>query len=287
MGTPYDYCREVVRKRDYEHYLCTLLLPPPQRGPVFALRALNVETASVRDHVSEAQIGEGKFVFWSDIIKRAYLRESRVPLEHPLALALTLSIRECHLSQSWLLRLVSARLRELTAGSFRELSSLEEYSEDTHGSLLFLTLETAGIKSLEADHAASHLAKAAGIVTCLRAVAPLAGRSGRVSLPLSVLGEHRVSQQDVLRRSNLSGLREVAVDMGSVAKLHLEKGLSLASEHTRTNPLLRRVFLCSVVYHRFLCRLEKCGFNLFDSRLQARDGMLLFGLITRLLRRKL
>ena len=287
MSSPYDYCMQVVRKRDYEHYLCTLLLPQPQRRSVFALRALNVETACVRDNVSEPQIGEGKLRFWSDTIKRAYSRDSRIPLEHPLALALTLTIRECHLSQSWLLRLVSARQRELTAGSFRELSSLEEYSEETHGSLLFLALETAGIKSLEVDHAASHLAKAAGIVTCLRAVAPLAGRNRRVSLPLSVLSEHRLSQQDVLRRSNLSSIREAAVDMGSIAKLHLEKGLSIASEHTRTSPLLRRVFLCSAVYHRFLRRLEKCGFNLFDNRLQARDGMLLFGLIGRLMRRRL
>ena len=286
MSSPYDYCMEVVRKRDHEHYLCTLLLPPPQRGAVFALRALNVETASVRDHVSETRMGEGKLIFWSDVIKRAYSRESRVPLEHPLALALTLSIRECHLSQSWLLRLVAARLKELTAGSFRELASLEEYSEETHGSLLFLTLETVGIRSLEVDHAASHLAKAAGIITCLRAVAPLAGRS-RVNLPLSVLSEHGVSQQDVLRRSNPSGLREVAVDMGSVAKIHLVRGVRLASEHTGTYPLLRRVFLCSAVYDSFLGRLEKCGFNLFDSRLQARDGMLVFRLIARLVRRKL
>ena len=287
MSSPFDYCMEVVRKRDHEHYLCTLLLPSPQRSAVFALRALNVETASIRDSVTETQIGEGKLRFWYDVIKRAYTPENRVLAEHPLALALTLSIREYHLSQSWLLKLINARIRELTAGSFKELSSLEEYSEETQGSLLFLSLETAGIKSLEIDHAASHIAKAAGIVTCLRAVAPLAGRSRRVCLPLSLLNEYKVSQQDVLKRSNLSNLREVTVDMGSIAKLHLDKGLSLVSKHTQTYPLLNRVFLCSVVYGSFLNRLEKCQFNLFDNRLQSRDGMLVFRLITKLMRRRL
>ncbi|KAI6652748.1 NADH dehydrogenase (ubiquinone) complex I, assembly factor 6 [Oopsacas minuta] len=287
MSSPYDYCLEVVRKRDYEHYLCTLLLPSPQRSAVFALRALNVETASVRDHITQTQIGERKLGFWYDIIRRAYTTDNRILLEHPLALALTLSIREYNLSQSWLLRLINARMRELTIGSFKEMSCLEEYSEDTHGSILFLTLETAGIKSIEIDHAASHLAKAAGIVTCLRAVAPLAGRRGRVGIPISLLNEYKVSQQDVLRRSNLSGLREVAIVMGSIAKLHLEKGISLVSNQTQKYPLIKRVFLCSVVYNSFLNRLERSNFNLFDNRLQSRDGMLLFRFIIKLIKKKL
>ena len=288
MSSPLDYCMAVVRKRDYEHYLCTLYLPSPMRERVFALRALNVETASVREHVIELHLGEGKLRFWSEVIKSAYQKESRAPLEHPLALTLTLAIRECQLSQSWLQRLVAARLRELTpSGRYPELSDLEAYGEETHGSLLFLTLEAGGIRNLDLDHAASHIAKAAGIATCLRAVAPLASRRHRVDLPLSLLSGHRVSQQDVLKRVDSPGLREVALDLSSVAKSHLDRGLSIASQHTHTHPLLRRIFLCAVVYDRFLKKLQKCGFNLFDSRLQSRDGMLPLQLFIKLLRRKI
>ena len=35
------------RKHDYDHYLCTLLLPKPSQPAVFALRAYNVEVALV------------------------------------------------------------------------------------------------------------------------------------------------------------------------------------------------------------------------------------------------
>ena len=35
------------RKQDYDHYLCTLLLPKPAQPAVFALRAYNVEVALV------------------------------------------------------------------------------------------------------------------------------------------------------------------------------------------------------------------------------------------------
>ena len=37
----------VPRKRDYEHYLCTLLLPRRAQPAVFALRAFNAEIAQV------------------------------------------------------------------------------------------------------------------------------------------------------------------------------------------------------------------------------------------------
>ena len=62
-----DYCVDIVRymivyskitvthaynlpcrKHDYEHYLCTLLIPRGARNAVFALRAFNVETSQVR-----------------------------------------------------------------------------------------------------------------------------------------------------------------------------------------------------------------------------------------------
>ncbi|PNJ44393.1 NDUFAF6 isoform 12, partial [Pongo abelii] len=39
------YCLELLRKRDYEGYLCSLLLPAESRSSVFALRAFNVELA--------------------------------------------------------------------------------------------------------------------------------------------------------------------------------------------------------------------------------------------------
>ncbi|KAK7796268.1 hypothetical protein U0070_027634 [Myodes glareolus] len=39
------YCLELLRKRDYESYLCSLLFPAGCRSSVSALRAFNVELA--------------------------------------------------------------------------------------------------------------------------------------------------------------------------------------------------------------------------------------------------
>lgn len=48
------------------------------------------------------------------------------------------------------------------------LADLEEYGEMTQSSLLYLTLETLDVRSVEADHVASHIGKALAIATLLR-----------------------------------------------------------------------------------------------------------------------
>ena len=47
------YCVDLIQKRDYEHFLATLLLPKEIRPAAIALRAFNVEVASVRDSVTD------------------------------------------------------------------------------------------------------------------------------------------------------------------------------------------------------------------------------------------
>ena len=50
-------CLELVRKRDNEHFLTTLLLPKSIQVLAMTVRALNVEVTSVRDAVRDANTG--------------------------------------------------------------------------------------------------------------------------------------------------------------------------------------------------------------------------------------
>lgn len=60
------------RKHDYDHYLCTLLLPKAAQSAVFALRAFNVEVAMIQDVVSEREVGLMRLQFWKDTLDRVY-----------------------------------------------------------------------------------------------------------------------------------------------------------------------------------------------------------------------
>lgn len=64
----HKYCLNTVRNNDYEHYLIGLLLPKPQRSAYFALRALNVEVAQIKDHVrGNIAASRLRFQYWRNI----------------------------------------------------------------------------------------------------------------------------------------------------------------------------------------------------------------------------
>jgi len=70
---------------DNENYLCTLLLPEKLRTAAIAIRAFNVEVASVQDQVSKPQLGVMRMKFWEDSLDKIYA--GKVP-NNPVAVEL-------------------------------------------------------------------------------------------------------------------------------------------------------------------------------------------------------
>ena len=63
-----SHCMDLVKRRDYEHYLTSLLLPDKVRQMSFALRALSIEISSIKDNVTDMNIGKMRVQFWKDAI---------------------------------------------------------------------------------------------------------------------------------------------------------------------------------------------------------------------------
>lgn len=84
---PAGYCRDLVRRQDYESYLVSQFYPKHLQGGYFALKAFSVrrvafvsyslltesliqiELATVQDHVTNQMIGKMRMQFWRDAIK--------------------------------------------------------------------------------------------------------------------------------------------------------------------------------------------------------------------------
>lgn len=95
------HCMRLVKSRDHERYLATLLLPQPVRQSAFALRAFNSEISHVQDSVSEKTIGMMRMQFWKDSVKAMYNTsdsKKSVP-EHPVAQELYAAIQKHSLSK--------------------------------------------------------------------------------------------------------------------------------------------------------------------------------------------
>ncbi|KAM9050853.1 NADH dehydrogenase (ubiquinone) complex I, assembly factor 6 isoform 2-T2 [Megaptera novaeangliae] len=242
------YCLELLRKRDYEGYLCSLLLPAESRSSAFALRAFNVELAQVKDSVSEKTIGLMRMQFWKKTVDDVYCDS---PPHQPVAIEL------------W-------KEKNLDDKAYRNIQELENYAENTQSSLLYLTLEILGIKDLHADHAASHIGKAQGIVTCLRAT-PYHGSRRRVFLPMDICMLHGVSQEDFLRKSQDKNVRDVVYDMASQAHLHLKHARSF---HKSVPVKAFPAFLQTVAVEDYLKKIQQVDFDIFHPSLQQKNTLL-------------
>ncbi|KAJ7952464.1 NADH dehydrogenase (Ubiquinone) complex I, assembly factor 6 [Quillaja saponaria] len=139
------------------------------RKAAFALRAFNVETARAMDVASDPRIGI-------------------------MRLALTPGVTENKISKSCLRQSVEARIndarREVTDIP-ESIEDLEKYAEGSISTILYMTLQAGGIRSTAANHAASHIGKASGLLLLLESLPYHASRNRHFSyIPAKVASKH-------------------------------------------------------------------------------------------------
>ncbi|XP_028985087.1 NADH dehydrogenase (ubiquinone) complex I, assembly factor 6 isoform X1 [Betta splendens] len=261
------FCLDLVRSRDYDGFVCSLLLPENARRSSLALRAFNVELAQVKDSVSQKTIGLMRMQFWKSAIEEIYRDE---PPNQPVSAELWRAVRKHYLTKRWLLRIIAEREKDLEDRAFRNLQELEMYSENTQSSLIYLLLACLGIKNVHADHVASHIGKAQGIVTCLRAT-PYNSRRRKVYLPMDVCMLHGASQEDFIRGSREQNVRDVVYDIASQAHVHLQHARSFSKS---VPAAAAPAFLQTVVLEDYLQRVRRVDFDVFHQSLQTRNPLL-------------
>ncbi|KAJ8767598.1 hypothetical protein K2173_018156 [Erythroxylum novogranatense] len=269
LRAAFSYCVHQVRSYDYHHYLCLLDLPPSMRKAAFALRALNVETSRAMDVASDPRIGLMRLLWWQEAIDKIYANKL---IEHPTAQALSSVVSEYRISKGWLKRSIEARIKDARREGTdipETIEELEMYAEDTASTLLYLTLQAGGIKSTAADHAASHVGKASGLLLLLRSLPYHATRNRHFSyIPKAVAEKHSLLVKEGGRTEicldSREGLSDAVFEMASVANSHLRKARELAG----TVPAeARPVLLPAVPAQVLLDTLSRVQFDVFDPRL--------------------
>ncbi|KAL8648884.1 MAG: hypothetical protein Q9210_004733 [Variospora velana] len=248
-----QYCTDLLMQYDHPSYILSTFLPPSLRPAHLAIRAFNLELARIPDTSSSAPVRSMRYQFWRDTITSAFdLRPAAQPVAVLLSSVLT-SLRQQQakrgsikptLNRSWFLRLISTREKHSANAPYPTLTHLETYAENTYSTLLYLTLSALSLHSLTADHIASHIGKASGITAILRGVPLLAfppppnhhsntagmggslgtkrTQQGAVTLPLDVMAECGVKEEDVLRYgAEAPGLKDAVFKVATRASDHL------------------------------------------------------------------
>lgn len=193
---------------------------------------------------------------------------------HPVVASLAQVCSRMQLSKLFLSRLINARADDAADGRQPStLRHLEDYAEATQSSVLYLTLEACGVRDSQADHAASHVGKAAGLALALRATPVLAPKR-RTFIPADVAARHGLSAEDIYRGERAGeraaeALADVALEVATAAKQHLDHARELASALPEP---ARRALLPAVSADAHLQALEAANFDLYHSALTCSQG---------------
>jgi NADH dehydrogenase [ubiquinone] 1 alpha subcomplex assembly factor 6 len=292
----HQYCVDLVRERDREGYLCGLLMPPGATKAYFAIRAFNVELASVKDshnlrrreqpgqqESSSSVALQMRMQWWRDALKEIYEDEMSVAADpilrnlsvscwhNPVVRALSQAHQQCDLTRRFLERLIDARDYDLNVAQYSSMNEAATYAEDTISSLLYLSLECTGTRDDNADEVASYAGVGIGLTTALRAT-PFRLMHGEIPIPKDLLRPafpyqelmKQTEEEYTLIESDAIAFREAVRHMANAASTSLARARDIQGHVPRH---ARACLLPVVPSIHFLSKLEGVDYHLFDPKL--------------------
>jgi NADH dehydrogenase [ubiquinone] 1 alpha subcomplex assembly factor 6 len=247
-------------------------MPSASQQSYFALRAFNVELASIKDgsilrrrlsssgaegggggdHSTSGGTGGGtttsssialqlRMQWWRDALDTIYKSDessdqlgntsNKDPLlqslsiscwHSPVVRSLYRAVQDHSLTRRFLERLVDARESDLELIQPATVQEMVDYAEETSSSLLYLSLECAGVRDDRADAVASSAGIGIGLALCLRAT-PFRLLHGEIPLA-SELFPKRFDYRAILRELEVQASR------------HEEASASVATGTTMSSP---------------------------------------------------
>jgi len=327
-------CLIIARKFDSPSFTLQTFIPPSSRDAYLSIRALNIELARIPDLVSNQTVGALRMQFWRDNLTRVF---ANTPPKEPVAILLhyaLASLQSRHpgtstsVMKGWFMKIINAREQYMDNRPYPSIDALETYAENTYSTLMYLTLAALPLHSMAADHVASHIGKATGIVAVLRGLPLIAfppppnhhsnnaafnvglggtqgSRQGAVVLPLDVMAEAGVKEEEVLRQGpDALGLKDAIFTVATRANDHLitaremlknlqqgkdaghefehvgEEGHQYPEARSKENSQVSDiergfgVFMPAVSTRLWLERLETLDFDVFRPELRAREWRL-------------
>lgn len=182
--------------------------------------------------------------FWQESLDKTF---AGVPPREPICILLHKSLQDLEARAGsstkksikfWVSRLVKTREKHMENRPYASLASLEDYAENTYSTMMYATLASMPLRSMNVDHLASHIGKACGIVAVLRGIPVLAAPAQPVKtptgmeaptthkpallLPLDVMAEEGVKEEEVFRQGpNAPGLQDAVFKVATRANDHL------------------------------------------------------------------
>ncbi len=258
-GDPNDYCMELVRTYDKDRYLATLFAPVAKRPSLFALYALNIEIARIREVVTEPNLGEIRLRWWADGIDSIFADET---FGHPVLKALATAVSAAALPKAPMQNLIEARRFDLYDDPMPTMNDLEGYAGETSSVILQLATQIlVGELATRSSNVSGHAGVAYAITGLLRGMAIHRSR-GQVFVPQGLLFDHGLSVAAFIEGKSNETINLVLSVLRHSARAHLEKARSFDGDVSiDALPAFLPVSLCEL----YLKHMEKPGFDPFTT----------------------
>ncbi|GAC73248.1 phytoene/squalene synthetase [Moesziomyces antarcticus T-34] len=289
LQSPREYLVQELAKRDHASYLAHQFYPKHLQTHFAAIRTFNVETAALKDTVSNELLGRMRMGWWRDAVQGAYQNR---PAKHPVVLALRDAFQDPAVRDNaagglmldHFLRIIEVREADL-ADDFQvpSLDSLEAYAESTSSRLHYLSLNLLGVRSDAADELFSHLGKVAGLSLAISSIPfhshppphmrnSITKGSRKLVLPREFVLQHNVVEEDVFRNGpNAHGFRDAVFAVATRANDYLITARKIIKDEFggRVPTAVVPPLVGLVPARSYLERLEKADFNPYDASLQS------------------
>ncbi|KQT48910.1 phytoene synthase [Aureimonas sp. Leaf454] len=253
-GSAVAYCKDLVRREDPDRAVSIAFATADRREALTALYAFNIETARIREQISQPLPGEIRLQWWRDTLEAAGAADGGSP-GHPAAEALGKAIRQHGLPFPAFDRFIEQRIFDLYDDPMPSRSEFEAYAGGTASTLITLAclvLDPASAR--QASDAAGHAGVAQAAAGALRLL-PIHRRRGQVYLPADLLDAAGCSRDALLAGEGEPTARAVAA-MAAFAREHQSAYRAAASGLPAS---LRPAFLPAELTSAYLDRLEAQG----------------------------
>lgn len=253
MSDTFDHCMDLLRAGDRERYTAVLFAPQDKRPALAALQAFDLETARIRDLVSEPMPGEIRLQWWREVVDGSRDGEAR---QNPAAAALVDAIERYSLSRPALTGLLDARVFDLYDDPMPDRVTLEGYLGETVSVLIQMSAQVLanGDDPRSAD-AAGHGGVALGIARILRGL-PLDRSRGRVMIPADILSAAGLDASGWVAGEDRAAIGRAVAIMAELGREHLGKAEAALSALDRS---VRPAFLPLSTVGPLLAKAERAG----------------------------
>lgn len=244
-----------------------LFAPAARREALFALYAFNYEIARVRESVTEPTLGRIRLEWWRENVAAAY--QAGAVRRHPVAEALTATIREYALTRELVDRLIDARESNLEDEPPVSLAALEAYAARSSANLVRLALEVLSARDPAAGEAGYHVGIAYAVAGMIRAI-PFQARTSLGAIPTEIAERHGIGGRDYRELRHAVGLRRATAEIAAAATQHLGHA---RAHRVRVPRSALPALLPAQIAQRWLIRLKWARYDPFDPSLAFPDPL--------------